>query len=92
MEDGATPKHRYRRDAAVRSGSENISKAERGDTGTRESLTSPHESAEKGHPHKEATRMIRAPVTPDLSGRIRDRRKWYPKRGKRSEGEGRRQS
>ncbi|MGV8137485.1 MAG: hypothetical protein AB2L20_19905 [Mangrovibacterium sp.] len=49
-------------------------------------------SSGKGHPHEKATRMNRAPVTPDLSGRRRDRRKWYPKGGKRSEGEGRRQS
>ena len=39
---GATPKHRQWRDVAVWSGSENISEAEKGSTGTRESLTSPH--------------------------------------------------
>ena len=38
-----TPKHRQRQDVMVRSGSENISETEEGSTGTRESLTSPHE-------------------------------------------------
>jgi hypothetical protein len=39
---GTTPKHRQRRDVAVWSGSENISETDKGNTGTRESLTSPH--------------------------------------------------
>ena len=63
---GTTLKQRYRQAVAVRSGSGNISKAEQGNTGTRESLPSPHVGdAAYGQPREQEAglhRELAAPV------------------------------
>ena len=41
---GATSRQRYRRAVEIRPGSKNISEADKGGTGTQESLTPPNES------------------------------------------------
>jgi hypothetical protein len=56
--DGTIPKQRYRQAVAVWSGSENISEAEQGNTGTRESLPSPHvEDVARGQPRDQIDRV-----------------------------------
>lgn len=69
--DGTIQKQRYRRAVDVRSGSENISEAEQGSTGTRESLTSPHERMRTdGPPHDQGTGLHRKHAAPVVMIRI----------------------
>jgi len=58
----ATQKHRKRRDANVWSGSKAISETGRGNTGTRESLPTPHELAGMGCPRDKTTGINKAPA------------------------------
>ncbi len=72
---GTTPNQRIGRAVAVRSGSENISKADKGSTGTRESLTSPHDrNAAHGQPRDQKTGLLRELVAPTVTVRISNRR------------------
>jgi hypothetical protein len=71
----ATPRHRQWRDVAVWSGSENISEADEGSTGTRESLTSPHErNAGYGQPRDQGTGLHRELVAPVVMIRTSSKR------------------
>ena len=72
---GTKPKQRIGRAVAVRSGSENISKADKGSTGTRESLTSPHvKGAAYGQPREQETGLCRELVAPAVTVRISNER------------------
>jgi len=72
---GTKPKQRTGRAVAVRSGSENISKAEKGNTGTRESLTFPHvKDAAHGQPRDQGTGLLRELVAPVVTIRTSSRR------------------
>jgi len=72
---GTKPKQRIGRAVAVRSGSENISKADKGSTGTRESLTSPHvRCAAYGQPREQKTRLPGELAAPVVAVRISNER------------------
>ena len=69
-----------RRDVTVWPGSESISETEQGNTGTRESLTSPHGIVRvRGQPQEQQTGLYRKPVEPEIAIRTNDRRKVVSK-------------
>jgi len=72
---GTKPKQRTGRAVVVRSGSENISKTDKGNTGTRESLTFPHvNSRQYGQPRDLMTGLLRKPAAPEVMVRTSSRR------------------
>ena len=79
---GAISNQRKRRVGEIRPGSKNISKAEKGSTGTRESLTSPHEKRTYGLSESKQSRLIEYMQPFSKAQRKELHRKWYQSRGK----------